>query len=192
MNLPAEIQTKRLVLRPWRDEDREPFFQLNIDPEVHEFLTGPLTREQSDAVADRIMAHFEKHGFCWWAVEIPHEAPFIGFVGLAIPRYEAHFTPCVEIGWRLTKEAWGNGYATEAARAALRNGFEQLQLDEIVSLTVPANIRSRNVMKKIGMTCDPADDFDHPSLPHHHRLSHHVLYRITRSQFEEVSGSWPN
>jgi len=183
VNHPVEICTERLLLRRWTLADREPFAQLNADPEVNEFLTGPLTREQSDAVADRIIENFSLHGFGWWAVEVPGVSPFIGFVGLSVPRYEAHFTPCVEIGWRLAKEYWGHGYATEAAVASLQYGFEELDLPEIVSLTVPANLRSRNVMEKIGMIHDPAEDFDHPSLPIDHRLSRHVLYRISQSQY---------
>lgn len=160
-----------------------PFYQLNADPAVNEFLTGPLSSEESDRVADRIEAHFKKHGFGWWAVELPEVASFIGFVGLSIPGYEAHFTPCVEIGWRLASAHWGQGYATEAACASLKFGFELLALTEIVSLTVPANQRSRRVMEKIGMARNPEDDFDHPSLPEDHRLSRHVLYRMNKADY---------
>lgn len=123
-------------------------------------------------------AHFQEHGFGLWAVEIPGVATFAGFVGLSVPRFEAHFTPCVEIGWRLAAPYWGRGYATEGARAALEFGFDHLHLDQIVSFTVPDNVRSRRVMEKIGMTHDPADDFDHPNLPEGHRLRRHVLYGI--------------
>lgn len=179
MKLPRELPTDRLLLRWWKPEDRAPFYQLNADPAVNEFLTGPFTRDESDHVAARIETHFEQHGFGWWAVEIPERVPFIGFVGLSVPHYKAPFTPCVEVGWRLDREYWGQGYATEAARAALKFGFETLKLDEIVAMTVPANHRSRNVMEKLGMTRDPADDFDHPLLPADHRLSRHVLYRIS-------------
>jgi RimJ/RimL family protein N-acetyltransferase len=175
-----EIETPRLRLRAWKPEDRAPFAALNADPRVVEFLPGPLAREESDAVADRIEAHFAAHGFGWWAVEIPSVAPFVGFIGLARPRFTAHFTPCVEIGWRLAAEHWGRGYATEGARAALEFGFTRLGLSEIVSLTVPANIRSRRVMEKLGLTHNPADDFDHRFLPEGHRLRRHVLYRLER------------
>jgi RimJ/RimL family protein N-acetyltransferase len=143
-------------------------------------LGGPLSRAESDARVDLIEAHFHKHGFGIWAVEIIDLAPFAGFLGLSIPRFEAHFTPCVEIGWRLAAEHWGRGYATEGAQAALQFGFESLQLQEIVSFTVPANRRSRRVMEKLGMTSNPAEDFDHPSLPEGHPLWRHVLYRIAR------------
>jgi len=177
----TELETPRLRLRGWQPDDRAPFGALNADPRVVEFLPGPLTREQSDVVADRIEAHFAEHGFGWWAVEIPGVAPFAGFIGLARPRFTAHFTPCIEIGWRLAAEHWGRGYATEGAHAALEFGFTRLGLDEIVSLTVPANTRSRRVMEKLGLKHNPVDDFDHPLLPEGHRLRRHVLYRIKRT-----------
>ena len=178
MNLPPELRTERLLLRRWRAEDRGPFARLNADPRVAEFLPGSLSREESGAVADRIESHFQKHRFGLWAVEIPAVAPLVGFIGLAVPRFEAHFTPCVEIGWRLDADHWGRGYATEGARAALEFGFHSLQLEEIVSFTVPMNLRSRRVMEKIGMTHSPEEDFDHPLLPEGHPLRRHVLYRI--------------
>lgn len=153
---------------------------MNADPRVTEFLPTKLTRETSDAFVTRIRAHFEQHGFGLWAVEVPGATPFAGFVGLAMPRFEAHFTPCVEIGWRLGAEHWGHGYATEGARAALAFGFDALRLEEIVSMTSPMNVRSRRVMEKIGMTYDPADDFDHPMVAEGHPLRPHVLYRISR------------
>jgi RimJ/RimL family protein N-acetyltransferase len=153
---------------------------MNADPRVMEHFPALMTAAESDAAVARIEAHFEKHGFGLWAVEIVGEAPFAGFVGLSIPRFEAAFTPCVEIGWRLAAEYWGRGLATEGARAVLDFGFQQLQLNEIVSYTVPANLRSRRVMEKIGMTHDAAGDFDHPLLPAGHALSRHVLYRLAR------------
>jgi RimJ/RimL family protein N-acetyltransferase len=177
-NLPRELVTDRLLLRRWRDEDRAPFAALNADPRVVEHLPGPLSRAESDERAARIEAHFAEHGFGLWAVEVIDAVPFAGFVGLSVPRFEAPFMPCVEIGWRLAAECWGQGYATEGARAALQFGFEDLRLDEIVSFTVPENVRSRRVMEKLGLTHDPADDFDHPLLPEGHRLRRHVLYRI--------------
>jgi RimJ/RimL family protein N-acetyltransferase len=180
MDLPREVRTDRLRLRRWLAEDRVPFARLNADPRVVEFLQGALSREESDAMADRIEAHFQRHGFGLWAVEVPGVTPFAGFVGLSIPRFEAHFTPCVEVGWRLDAEHWNRGYATEGARAALAFGFGSLQLEEIVSFTVPGNVRSRRVMEKIGMTRSASDDFDHPILPEGHVLRRHVLYRLRR------------
>lgn len=176
------LHTPRLHLRPWRDEDLTAFAALNADPMVMEFLPQLLDRAQSDARADQIRVHFDRHGFGLWAVEVTGVADFIGFVGLSIPEFEAHFTPCVEVGWRLAREHWGKGYATEAAFAALEFGFRQLGLEQIVSFTVPANRRSRAVMQRIGMTRDPADDFEHPSLPEGHPLRGHVLYRAMRGQ----------
>jgi RimJ/RimL family protein N-acetyltransferase len=175
------IHTHRLYLRLWRDEDLPAFNAMNADPRVMEFFPKPLDRAESDARVARIREHFARRGFGLWAVEIPGIADFIGFVGLSVPAFEAPFTPCVEIGWRLAREHWGFGFATEAARAALDFGFRRLALDEIVSFTVPANQRSRGVMERIGMTRTPADDFDHPALPEGHPLRRHVLYRAVRS-----------
>lgn len=178
----ATLTTPRLRLRPWRAEDRAPFAALNADPAVMEFFPAPLDRVASDAVADRIEAHFVQHGFGLWAVEAPGTAPFIGFVGLSVPRFTTHFTPCVEIAWRLAREHWGCGYASEGARRALAHGFDALALREIVAFTVPANRRSRAVMQRIGMHHDPDGDFDHPGLPQDHWLRHHVLYRMTANE----------
>jgi RimJ/RimL family protein N-acetyltransferase len=181
-SFPRIIETARLRLRPWCDADLEPFAALNADPRVMEFFPSRLSREQSDAVATRIRNHFEQRGFGLWAVEVPELAPFIGFVGLSIPSFEAHFTPCVEVGWRLAHEHWGRGYASEAATAALDFGFRELGLDEIVSFTTTTNQRSRCVMERIGMTRAPEDDFDHPALAEGHALRRHVLYRISRDR----------
>lgn len=175
----CELRTPRLLLRPWRESDLAPFAALNVDPPVLEHLPGPLSRVESDALAARIGEHFARHGFGLWALEAPGVAPFLGMAGLNVPSFEAPFTPCVEIAWRLAAEYWGRGYATEAAGSALRFGFERLGRREIVSFTVPANLRSRRVMEKLGLRRDPADDFDHPRLPAGHRLRRHVLYRIT-------------
>lgn len=177
MSLPREIRTERLWLRRWRDADRQPFAALNADPRVTEYL-GALSREESDRLVGRIEAQFALRDFSMWAVEIPGVAPFAGFVGLSVPHFQAHFSPCVEIGWRLGAEHWGYGYATEGARAALAFGFEELGLEEIVAFTVPGNVRSRRVMEKLEMIHKPEDDFDHPSLPDGHPLRRHVLYRI--------------
>ena len=174
------IRTQRLVLRRWQRRDYEPFARLNADPRVMEYMPGPLSSEESDALAQRIETGFERHGFGLWAVEVPGVSEFAGFVGLAVTEFASHFTPAVEIGWRLDAEHWNRGYATESARAVLDLAFGTLGLDEIVSFTVPANHRSRSVMEKIGMTRNAADDFEHPQLPAGHPLRAHVLYRITR------------
>ena len=180
MTIPRELRTDRLLLRRWRTTDRSPFAELNADQRVVQHLPAALSAEESDKLVARIEAHFQQHGFGLWAVEIRASATFAGFVGLSVPGFEAHFTPCVEIGWRLAAQHWGCGYATEGARAVLEFGFEALSLNEIVSFTVPGNIRSRHVMDRIGMIHNPADDFDHPALPEGHPLRPHVLYRITR------------
>jgi RimJ/RimL family protein N-acetyltransferase len=175
-----ELHTARTRLRRWRPEDRAPFAALNADPEVMRHYPAALSGAESDALADRIEEHFTRHGFGLWAVELPGLTPFAGYVGLSVPRFEAAFTPCVEIGWRLARAHWGLGHATEAAFAVLAFGFEQLGLREIVSFTVPDNTRSRRVMERIGMSRDPAEDFDHPLLPPGHPLRRHVLYRKSR------------
>ena len=177
------LRTKRLLLRPWRPEDRQPFAELNADPEVMEFFVSPMTREASDAFVDRIEAGFTEHGFGVWAVELLDQGAFIGFAGLLHQTFEAPFTPAFEIGYRLARPAWGQGYATEAAREAVRHGFERVGLDEIVSMTATGNVRSQAVMKKLGMTHDPADDFDHPRVPDGHPLKRHVLYRLRAEEW---------
>jgi RimJ/RimL family protein N-acetyltransferase len=146
-----------------------------------EFLPKRLTRHESDAAAACIREEFARRGFGKWAVEAGPGANFVGYVGLAVPAFDAHFTPCVEIGWRLAAEHWGRGYATEAATAVVAYAFDQLGLEEVVSFTVPDNWRSRRVMERLGMTHAPSDDFDHPSLPNGHPLRRHVLYRLRRS-----------
>ncbi len=175
------LVTARLCLRAWTDADLPAFAALNADPVVTEFLPGPWDRAETAAMMNRIRAHWAEHGYGLWAVEVPGRADFIGYVGLSVPRFEAAFTPCVEIGWRLSAAYWGQGFATEGARAALAFGFGELHLPEIVSFTVPANRRSRAVMERLGMqTRSPADDFEHPRLPPGHPLRRHVLYRIAR------------
>lgn len=180
-----ELRTERLLLRGWRPADREPFAALNADPDVAEFLAGPLDREQSDALVDRIEQGFVDRGFGFWAVEVAATGAFVGFTGLSVPSFDAHFTPAVEIGWRLARTAWGYGYATEAARAALRHGFDECGLDEVVSFTTVANARSRAVMQRLGMTRDAADDFDHPRLAADHPLRRHVLYRLPAARWRQ-------
>jgi ribosomal-protein-alanine N-acetyltransferase len=174
------LTTERLLLREWREEDLEPFARLNADPRVMEFFPGALSRDESDALVHRIALHWAQDGVGQWAVERREDGAFLGFTGLSVPAWEAAFTPAVEVGWRLAVEAWGQGYATEAARAALAFGFEERGLEEILSWTVPANVRSRAVMERLGMTRDPADDFDHPNIAPDSPLSRHVLYRLSR------------
>jgi RimJ/RimL family protein N-acetyltransferase len=174
------LSTERLLLRPWREEDLPAFAALNADPRAMEFLPKCLERGESDALAARIAAHFRQHGFGVWAVEVAGVAPFIGFAGLAVPGFEAHFTPCVEIGWRLAFAHWGRGYATEAARRVLAHAFGRLGRAEIVSFTTRDNRRSRAVMERLAMRHDPADDFLHPALPADHPQRPHVLYRLDR------------
>ncbi|MGN6742026.1 MAG: GNAT family N-acetyltransferase [Amnibacterium sp.] len=175
-----EHRSERLLLRQWRESDREPFAALNADPVAMEHFPATLDRAASDAFADRNAQHIAEHGWGLWAIEVRETGRFIGFTGLAVPRFEAHFTPAVEVGGRLLPEAWGFGYATEAARTAVAVGFGSLGLAEIVSFTAVGNDRSRAVMRRIGMTHDPVDDFDHPALPAGHRLRRHVLYRLRR------------
>ena len=172
-----ELTTSRLRLREWRADDLEPFAAMNADPRVMEHFPSVQTREQSDAFVERIQAHFVEHGYGLWAVEpLDGSANFVGFVGLQHVSFEAPFAPAVEIGWRLAYDAWGQGYATEAARAAADFAFGPAGLDEIVSMTTVANERSRAVMRKIGMHRDPAGDFDHPRVDDP-RVRPHVLYR---------------
>jgi RimJ/RimL family protein N-acetyltransferase len=179
MPTPREITTDRLRLRPWREADREPFAALNADHAVMEYFPAPLTRLQSEDLAERIELRFERRGFGLWALEVLASGEFVGFGGLETPAFEAHFIPAIEVGWRLARSAWGNGYATEAGRAALTFGFEDLGLAEVVSFTAAGNTRSRAVMERLGMTHDPSDDFDHPGLPVGDPLRRHVLYRIS-------------
>jgi RimJ/RimL family protein N-acetyltransferase len=186
---PAELATERLVLRAWRDTDLAPFAALNADPRVMEHFASALSPAESAAMVERIRRHFTDHGFGLWAVEVPGVAEFIGYVGLVHVPFAAPFTPAVEVGWRLAAGHWGRGYATEGARRALEVGFAQLQLAQIVSMTVPANQRSRHVMEKLGMRRSPADDFDHPRLPEGHPQRRHVLYRLSRTEWAHPQGS---
>lgn len=174
------ITTARLRLRGWHDSDGDPFATMNADPVVMEHFPAVLDRAASDAMIDRMRAHWQLEGFGFWAIERGEDDAFLGFAGLSRPSFEAHFTAAVEVGWRFARAAWGHGYATEAAREALRFGFETIGLEEIVSFTVRANARSTAVMQRLGMTHDPADDFDHPRLPVGHPLRRHVLYRLRR------------
>ncbi len=177
------IQTERLILRQWCDQDLEPFAVMNADPRVMEFFPSTLSKKESDALAKRISDKIIEQSWGLWAVSIPHIADFIGFIGLAKPTFEAHFTPAVEVGWRLAFDYWGKGYATEGAKAVLKYGFQKIFLNEIVSFTVVQNIQSRKVMEKIGLHHKLIDDFDHPKLPEGHPLRRHVLYRLTKTDW---------
>jgi len=180
---PPELVTPRLVLRVWRNSDLPDFASMNADPNVMAFFPRTYDRAESNRLVARIREHFRQYGFGFWAVEAPGTASFIGFTGLWTTEFEAPFTPCIEIGWRLDTRFWGRGYATEAARAALRFGFEALRLEEIVSFAAAGNLRSRRVMERIGMTRDAAGDFGHPKLPAGSPHRRHVLYRLSRADW---------
>jgi RimJ/RimL family protein N-acetyltransferase len=178
MNQITSLETDRLLLRQWKPTDREPFAKLNADPHVMEFFPNTLSREASDAFADRIQALIEKQSWDLWAVEIKNTQQFIGYVGLHVPTYELPFNPCVEVGWRLAYEHWGKGYAPEAALVALKFGFESLNLTEIVSFTALGNVRSQRVMEKIGMQRSP-ETFQHPNVSINSDLREHCLYELS-------------
>ncbi len=173
-----EILTPRLKLREWKEEDKDLFFRLNSDPRVMEFMPKLLSKKESDYFVERIKTKFKKDGYSFLAVELIETQILIGLIGLSIPEFDACFTPCVEIGWRLAYDYWGKGYATEGAKASLNYGFQELNLSEIVSFTVPKNLRSRKVMERIGMKF--IDEFEHPLLPEGYPLKKHVLYKITK------------
>ncbi len=177
----ADLTTARLLLRRWRDSDREPFARMNADPRVMEFMPGSLLREESNAFVARIESHFEQYGFGLFAAELRRDHAFVGFMGLSVPTFQAHFTPCVEIGWRLAADFWGQGLATEGGQEIVRCAFQELGLEVVVSFTATINSRSQHVMEKLGMTHDAAEDFDHPRLPEGHPLRRHVLYRLRRA-----------
>ena len=167
----SELRTDRLLLRRWRDGDRALFAAMNADPVVMEHFPATLSRAQSDALVDRIEAHFDEHGYGLWAVEV--DEAFVGFTGLVWQTYEASFTPALEVGWRLARSAWGHGYATEAATAALARGLQEV--DSVVSTTALTNLRSQRVMQRLGMHREL--EFDHPRVPEGHPVRPHVLYR---------------
>ncbi|MFE8154417.1 GNAT family N-acetyltransferase [Brenneria goodwinii] len=183
--------SERLILRQWQAADRVPFAAMCADPQAMEFLIPLPTTDESNAWIDRQIAHQAAHGFCLWPLAEKTTGEFIGAVGLVRVGYDAHFTPAVEIGWRIARKFWGKGYAPEAARAALAFGFSELKLDEIVATTVAANVRSRRVMHKLGMTHNPADDFDYPRVPAGHPLKSVMLYRLSRTQWINQQNSSP-
>jgi ribosomal-protein-alanine N-acetyltransferase len=176
--LPYIISTPRLGLRQWADADIEPFVEMNIDAEVMRYFPSTLTKTETLAFIERIKTSFAANGFGLWAVDIKATSEFIGFTGFSIPRFQSFFTPCVEIGWRLKKSAWGNGYATEAAAACLQYGFDTLGFTTVYSFTAAMNTPSENVMKKIGMA--KVGEFEHPALPPSSPVCRHVLYKIEK------------
>lgn len=177
------IETDRLILRTWQEEDIDSMAAIDQDPKVCEFLPGIGNREATEAGIRKIMQHYEQHGFCLYAVELKSTHEFIGWTGLNIPSFEAHFTPAVEIGWRLNSHFWNEGYATEAAKAVLHYAFTVLNLAEVVSFTALNNKASRRVMEKIGLHHDSHDDFEHPRLEKTNHLCRHVLYRISKLDY---------
>jgi RimJ/RimL family protein N-acetyltransferase len=178
----ALLRGPRVLLRPWQPADLDEFAALNADPAVMEFLPAALSREEAAAMMQRMQDRLAQQGWGHWCMQIDQRCA--GFIGLSSPGFEAHFTPCVEIGWRLARWAWGKGYATEGARLAVAHGFDELRLPEIVSFTTVANLRSRRVMERLGMQHNPAEDFNHPRLPGH-PLERHVLYRQWRGQAQK-------
>lgn len=180
------LRTERLLLRGWGEADREPFAAMNADPEVARWLSAPLSREDSDAFMGRIMAHWASDGYALWAVERLEDGALLGFTGLSVPAWAPE--PTVEVGWRFAPFAWGHGYATEAARAAVRFAFEDLDLPALVSYTTASNERSRRVMERLGLTRDPSADFLHPRLAEDHPLRPHVTYRLSRETWRSLSG----
>lgn len=174
---PLELHTRRCVLRQWKDADLAPWAAMNADAAVRRYFPSRHDADQAAAEADRCRGAIAQRGWGMWALEIPGEFAFAGFVGLNVPHYDAPFVPAVEIGWRLARAAWGCGYATEAARAALDFALERLQLAEVIAITVPANAASRRVMHRLGMSRDTTADFDHPRVEVGHPLRRHVLYR---------------
>jgi RimJ/RimL family protein N-acetyltransferase len=178
------LRTGRLILRRWQQGDREPFAAMNADPDVMEHFPGTLTRDESDALVDRIDAGFTERGFGLWALEVAETGQFIGFTGLSVPGFQSHFTPAVEIGWRFCRSSWGHGYGSEAARCALGFAFDEAGLREVVAFTSTTNVRSQAVMRRIGMTHDPGDDFDHPLLDEGHPLRRHVLWRMSAESWQ--------
>ena len=173
------IETTRLILRPWRDSDLPPFAEQNADPVTMRYLVGPLTRAQSDDYVAQAVRHLAETGYGKWAVEAPGVAPFIGAVGLSRVKFTASFTPAVEVAWRLHRRYWGHGYATEAARAAIEDGFTRIGLHEIVALTALGNTASQRVMQRLGMT--RTIEFDHPAVAEDSPLRRHILYRFVRT-----------
>lgn len=175
------LETSRLILRDWQQSDLEPFCQLNADEEVMNFFPNTLTTEQTLTLHQAIETEFNEYGFGLYAVEVKENNDFIGFIGFHRATFDADFTPCVEIGWRLKKVAWGKGYATEGAKACLQYGFRHLRFNDIYSFTADINTPSKNVMKKIGLNF--IKTFDHPKIEDSSPLKKHVLFHINKQQY---------
>jgi RimJ/RimL family protein N-acetyltransferase len=186
---PAALHTKRLLLRRWTEADRVPFASINADPEVMRYRFAPLSRQESDDLIDEIETCFDKNGFGLWAVERRQDGRLLGFAGLAVSDFDAPFCPAIDIGWTLERAAWGQGYATEAATASLSFAFSELQLSEVMAHTTSLNEPSRAVMRRLGMTHNPADDFDGPWYPAGHPRRRFVLYRIHESEWQSRQAS---
>jgi len=180
----SSLETERLLLRQWRDEDFAPFAELNADPVAMEYFPAPLQRDESDAMAEECRQLIAERGWGLWATCVKHDGCFVGFVGLHRPRPDFPLSPCVEIGWRLRREHWGNGYATEAATRVLRFAFEDLALEEVASFTTVSNYRSRAVMERLGMV-NTRRNFMHPDVAPNHPVAEHVLYKLRRSAWLE-------
>jgi RimJ/RimL family protein N-acetyltransferase len=174
------LETPRLLLREWRESDIEPFVAMFTDPRVMEFSAFAFSRERAEALVRHVSALLTRDGYGWWVLEVKDSGAFAGTIILQEVPFESHFTPAIEVGWWLAPEHWGNGYATESARAAIELAFKTLGRDEVVAITAPANVRSQAVMKRLGMTCDPAEAFELPMVEEHHPLRTHVLYRLRR------------
>ncbi|KTD25721.1 acetyltransferase [Legionella lansingensis] len=186
------LSTERIVIREWQDSDLLPFALMNADSKVMKYFPARLTEQETRAMVERIQAHIQRHGFGLWAAELKATKEFIGFIGLNVPSFTAHFTPCVEIGWRLARSFWGQGLATEGGKAVLDYAFDKLHVQEIVSFTSERNKRSQRVMQKIGLSHDKKDDFHHPNLPIEHPLSWHVLYRLLQKDWQTRQSSMTN
>lgn len=187
MRAGPQLRTARLVLRRWRDDDRAPFARLNADPVVMEHFPAPLSPAESDDFVERIEAGFEERGYGLWAAEVPGVAPFAGFVGLNLATFDAPFTPALEVGWRLDRSHWGQGYASEGAVAAIAFAFDEVGVEEVVSFTTVRNQRSRRVMERVGMRLDPDGAFEHPSVPVGHPVRAHVLYRLECASWKSTA-----
>jgi 3-dehydroquinate dehydratase/shikimate dehydrogenase len=177
------IKTDRLILRNWKEEDAEPFAQLNADPRVMEYFPSTLSRKESDTLLKSGYAHIKKYGWGKWAVALIDTGEFIGRIGLEEVNFQAPFSPNIELGYRIAFEYWGKGYASEGAKAVLGYGFNHLNLNEIVAFTPAQNLRSQQVMQRIGMYRDSNEDFDHPKLAEDHPLKRHFLYRLNQQQW---------
>jgi ribosomal-protein-alanine N-acetyltransferase len=177
-----ELETPRLRLRAWTDADVAPWIAMCADPRVMEFFPATIERARAESMAQQMRTALERDGYGWWPIEVKGGAPFAGVIVLQEIPFEAHFTPAMEVGWWLAFEHWGHGFATEGARAALGHAFGELHRSEIVAITTPVNLRSQRVMQRLGMTCDPNEDFENPRVAEGHPLRTHVLYRVRAGQ----------